>query len=227
MSSRQDTYKSLCLIEAQKSPLHYRHGCVIVRGGKVIGSGHNHYRPGFNGGALSTGGTGAASSVSPSHHSKKKKQKTKFKQSNLSGNPSGGYMAKIPLSMHSEMMAIRAALSLSAHHSGGSARGMAWLVKGSFKPSGDTKRKDRLRKYVDAVCNEAEGRCFRYGTLAQDEVWGFEPNTCRFKYIQQQGLQQIQSVSEERERLEEEKEVWRRESSRKSSRVSISVPVCT
>jgi deoxycytidylate deaminase len=52
---KTDNYLTLCLEQAAKSPLHYRHGCIIVRGGKVIGQGHNDYRPGFDGGALKHG----------------------------------------------------------------------------------------------------------------------------------------------------------------------------
>ena len=47
--SRNDTYLSLCLEQASLSSLHYRHGCIIVRGGKFIGKGYNDYRSGFNG----------------------------------------------------------------------------------------------------------------------------------------------------------------------------------
>ncbi|KAL9059675.1 MAG: hypothetical protein Q9206_001378 [Seirophora lacunosa] len=53
--ARNDVYLSLCLEQASLSPLHYRHGCIVVRGGKVIGKGYNDYRSGFNGGARSTG----------------------------------------------------------------------------------------------------------------------------------------------------------------------------
>jgi hypothetical protein len=52
---KTDNYLTLCLEQATKSPLHYRHGCIVVRGGKVIGQGHNDYRPGFDGGALKHG----------------------------------------------------------------------------------------------------------------------------------------------------------------------------
>jgi hypothetical protein len=34
---KTDSYLTLCLEQAAKSALHYRHGCIIVRGGKVIG----------------------------------------------------------------------------------------------------------------------------------------------------------------------------------------------
>jgi deoxycytidylate deaminase len=53
---RNDNILTLCLAQAEMSPLHYRHGAVIVKGGKVIGQGFNTYRPGFDGGVLKTGG---------------------------------------------------------------------------------------------------------------------------------------------------------------------------
>jgi deoxycytidylate deaminase len=49
---KTDNYLALCLEQAAHSPLHYRHGAIIVRGGKVIGQGFNDYRRGFDGGAL-------------------------------------------------------------------------------------------------------------------------------------------------------------------------------
>jgi hypothetical protein len=52
MSIRADSYLSLCLEQADMPPLYYRHGCIIVRGGKVIGQGYNTYCPGFDGRAL-------------------------------------------------------------------------------------------------------------------------------------------------------------------------------
>jgi deoxycytidylate deaminase len=127
MSPRHDTYMTLCLEQARQSSLHYRHGCIIVRGGKVIGKGYNHYRPGFNSGALKNGRT--ASSNVRMRVKQTKKQKPKHTQSSLKlpGTPtfSGGHLANSPLSMHSEMMAIHSALSLSAHDSGFSARSTA------------------------------------------------------------------------------------------------------
>jgi hypothetical protein len=69
-----------------------------------------------------------------------------------------------PLSMHSEMMAIQSALSLSsgAQASQKSARSAKWLQKPCFKLSSVSKRKARLqglKAYVEAVCIEsaAEG----------------------------------------------------------------------
>src|SRR5271170_7109781 len=125
MSPRHDTYMSLCLEQARQSQLHYRHGCIIVRGGKVIGKGYNHYRPGFNGGAFKNGRT-ASSNVVRVQVKQTKKQKPKHTQAPLKllGTSSfgGGHLTNSPLSMHSEMMAVRSALSLSAHDSGSSAR---------------------------------------------------------------------------------------------------------
>ena len=74
---------SLCLEQASKSPLHYRHGC--------------------------------------------KKQKDKSRaNSELPRAYGGGSHINMALSVHSEMMAIRFALSLSSHPSGASARSSVW-----------------------------------------------------------------------------------------------------
>ncbi|KAK0669089.1 hypothetical protein QBC41DRAFT_346661 [Cercophora samala] len=52
---KRDQYLQLCLQQATKSPLWYRHGSIVVKGGKVLGQGFNDHRPGFDGGALKTG----------------------------------------------------------------------------------------------------------------------------------------------------------------------------
>ena len=66
MSPLTDSYLSLCLEQASKSSLHYRHGCIIVRGGKVIGQGYNDRRPGFSGcGTLKSGRLANGASNSP------------------------------------------------------------------------------------------------------------------------------------------------------------------
>ncbi|KAL8914336.1 MAG: hypothetical protein Q9172_007104 [Xanthocarpia lactea] len=119
--SRNDTYLSLCLEQASLSSLHYRHGCVIVRGGKVIGKGYNDHRPGFNGGAKNTRQLGMKG------------------QDPALGTP-GSSLANTPLSIHSEMMAITSALSLSsAIACQGTARSTQWLQKplayGTSKPT--------------------------------------------------------------------------------------------
>ena len=78
MSLRADSYLSLCLEQANKSPLYFRHGCIIVRGGKVIGQGYNTYRPGFDGGALKhgnmVGSLGSLSLAEFKQHLKQKKE---------------------------------------------------------------------------------------------------------------------------------------------------------
>ena len=71
-----------------------------------------------------------------------------------------GCLANSPLSMHSEMMAIQSALSLSSNTASyGSARSSAFLEKpGLSKLSSRGKRDLRLRNlksYVDTVCGEA------------------------------------------------------------------------
>ncbi|KAL9086331.1 MAG: hypothetical protein Q9159_004231 [Coniocarpon cinnabarinum] len=126
MSCRVDNYLNLCLTEAAQSPLRYRHGAIIVRGGKVIGRGHNAYRSGFDGGALQHGSYGMTE-FRPVHAKSKLKSKRKSSPSmSPSHCPSsgtnaffrpfeatsgGGHLANTPLSMHSEMMAIQDALS--------------------------------------------------------------------------------------------------------------------
>ena len=197
MSPRTDSYMSLCLEQAALSPLHYRHGAIIVSGGKIIGQGYNHYRPGFDGGALKTGqiaSGGFCDGEAIAALKLKKKQKSKkpdqeqqqrspllsspssttssseksffipFETTHLQGNSSptngggGGYRVNTPLSMHSEMMAIHSALSLSsAISSPGSARSAKLLEKPCFKLPGRGKQRLRLqglKSYVEAVCGE-------------------------------------------------------------------------
>ena len=176
MSPRNDSFLSFCLAQAEVSPLHYRHGSIIVRGGKVIGQGFNTYRPGFDGGALKTGTLPASALDGPAIKELKERLKLKSKSKPDAGNQetqqnSGsftpfeimghGHNANTPLSMHSEMMAIRSALSLSSGtlSSQTSARAAAYYQKPCFKLPGDSKkRKARargLKAYAEAVCAEA------------------------------------------------------------------------
>ena len=174
MSPRTDSYLSLCLEQASKSPLHYRHGSIIVHGGKVIGQGYNHYRPGFNGGALKTGQLASSSALNGAaiaslKQKQRQKQKSRegvkepyvklrerqpvskstftlFENPALARSGGGGHLANTPLSMHSEMMAIHSALSFSGTlASQGSARSARWLEKPCFKLPGRGKRQLRLR----------------------------------------------------------------------------------
>ncbi|PPJ51717.1 hypothetical protein CBER1_08897 [Cercospora berteroae] len=164
---KTDNYLSLCLEEAAKSPLHYRHGAIVVRGGKVIGRGHNDYRPGFNGGALKTGriAGGAYDGAALAELKKKLKGKQKCKQHNQqqqqshgtfipfeNANPGGGHSVNQPLSMHSEMMAIYTAVNASSTLSSTTFS----REKPCFKLPRADKRKARLRRavleaYVKAV----------------------------------------------------------------------------
>lgn len=168
--SRNDTYLSLCLEQASLSSLHYRHGCIIVRGGKIIGKGYNDYRSGFNGGAQNTGKLGL-------HGPKQKNPQDNRPQSSGTRNRSAGpyvafnsqdhavgtggsSVANMPLSMHSEMMAINSALSLSsAIACQGTARSTEWLQKPCFKLPSRSKRQSRLqhlKAYADAIFDHAE-----------------------------------------------------------------------
>jgi tRNA(Arg) A34 adenosine deaminase TadA len=169
---KTDNYLTLCLEQAAKSPLHYRHGCIIVRGGKVIGQGHNDYRPGFDGGALKHGrvagsalnGAALAEMKAKLKERNENKARTKDNQQPPPQPPrqpaafekvgaGGGVNANTPLSMHSEMMAIHSALSTSSNLACSSFS----HDKPSFKlPRGDKKkerlRRDVLQNYVERIC---------------------------------------------------------------------------
>jgi len=210
MSRRTDSYLSLCLEQASHSSLHYRHGAIIVRGGKIIGQGHNDYRPGFNGG-LKTGkmATGASNSQAIMALKQKNKSKQKLKQSGQcnetgllelsdmdSNELGGGCLANTPLSMHSEMMAIQSALSLSSNMASfGSARSSTLMQKsGSFKLPGRGKRELRLRNlkdYVEAVCADAVSTPAGKQRSGKAYVQGsqFEPFASQFAQAGGAGLQ--------------------------------------
>lgn len=205
MSPRHDTYMTLCFEQARQSSLHYRHGCIIVRGGKVIGKGYNHYRPGFNSGALKNGRTASSNVHVQAKWTKKQKPKHTKASLKLLGSSSfgGGHLANSPLSMHAEMMAIRSALSLSAHDLGSSARSTALCKKPLFKLPASGKRKLRLRRlseYVDAVCGDAEhvrGQIDpRSEAFVQVDKGRFEPATCGLEQVQQQCPQQTKGRGE-------------------------------
>jgi deoxycytidylate deaminase len=186
-------YLVLCLEQAAQSPLHYRHGAIIVRGGKVIGKGYNDYRRGFDGGALKTGqiaqGAYDGPAIAELKHKMKNKSKSKSKD-NLTSNlgttnaflpfemmNGGGHHANTPLSMHSEMMAIHSALSSSSTM----ASTAVSSIKPSFKLPGKSKRtarlrNERLRAYVEAVCRAALGEQVTktQGGESQVQEWRFE-----------------------------------------------------
>lgn len=156
--SRSDNYLSLCLEQASLSSLHYRHGCIIVRGGKVIGKGYNDYRPGFDGGNQNN-----ARLPSAGPFAEPDTFKPKLKKPTNPSNPIGTGATSLlntPLSMHSEMMAISSALSLSAAIAcQGTARSAQWLEKPCFKLPSRSKRQSRLlhlKAYTKDICRAAE-----------------------------------------------------------------------
>ncbi|CAK7225507.1 hypothetical protein SBRCBS47491_005911 [Sporothrix bragantina] len=128
-STKSDNYLNLCLEQASLSPLTFRHGSVIVKGGKVIGAGFNDYRPGFNGGTLKTGALNNSNTAT---------------STSSSSNNSGTAAA---LSMHSEMMAIHAALGNKA----AAMRGTRPLLSNSSAKQSRV----AVEEYVEAVLRAA------------------------------------------------------------------------
>jgi len=170
---KTDDYLNLCLEQAAKSPLRYRHGAIIVRGGKVIGHGYNDHRSGFDG-ALKTGRLPLRSTKRELGGPEDHVNRTFTPFENMGG---GGKLANTPLSMHSEMMAIHSALSASSTL----ASSAVSSEKPCFKLSGDSKRKSRLRReainsYVKAICEAALAQSTAASGSAQSGVqeWRFE-----------------------------------------------------
>jgi hypothetical protein len=202
MSPRQDTYLTLCLELASKSPLHYRHGCIIVRGGKVVGSGFYHYRPGFDGGHPKNGRTKGNRHIGQQDIKPKRKSGARNEASCACG---GGLDANMALSMHSKMMAIRSTLSLSSHQSGASARATAWYATARFKLPGGGKREHKLRKeniwkYVEMVYETADkcgGKIEPDDFATQSDIWRFESDPRRLDQAQQQYPQRVFTEPEE------------------------------
>jgi deoxycytidylate deaminase len=164
---KTDNYLNLCLEQAAKSPLRYRHGAIIVHGGKVIGQGYNDHRSGFDGGTLKTGRLPLRSKQGPAVADLKKNHKLKRDSGELEDQLNktftpfesmggGRKLANTPLSMHSEMMAIHSALSASSTLA---SRAVSF-EKPCFKLPSSSKRELRLRReavesYVKAVCEAA------------------------------------------------------------------------
>jgi deoxycytidylate deaminase len=182
---KTDHYLNLCLEQAAQSPLRYRHGCIIVRGGKVIGQGFNDHRAGFDGGALKTGRLPARSLDPAALAELKKKHKHKRGLANPSEEVAtsftpfeamgGGKLANTPLSMHSEMMAIHSALSASTTLVSTAVSSK----KPYFKLSGDSKRKCRVRRdaiktYVETICKVALAQSTEQRFGRPVEEWRFE-----------------------------------------------------
>ncbi|KAI2466653.1 hypothetical protein F4781DRAFT_434146 [Annulohypoxylon bovei var. microspora] len=177
---KSDYYLNLCLEQAELSPLHHRHGCVVVKGGKVIGKGFNDYRHGYDGGALKTGHLPvkfpAFGKPKPKQklndnvvHGKKTGRKHDFKpfETTVGILAGGHHYGGNCLTMHSEMMAINSAFESSStlfaitlSH-----------IKPSTAPSRDSKRKrqrqlrrDILNDHAQRVCYDAAGPQVQQGT---------------------------------------------------------------
>lgn len=197
---KSDSYLNLCVEQAHNSPLHYRHGAIVVKGGKVIGQGFNDYRVGYDGGSILKSGILPKSALPmddaalPNKNSDppklKSRQNSKFKPVEaVSGNCGGGHHANARLSMHSEMMAINSALTSSSTLASSTLQS----IKPCFKLYGDSKRKRELRReslatYVRSVCLDAAGgpdakQQYQRAGAAQADEWRFRPSTCRFEGV--------------------------------------------
>ncbi|KAI1389372.1 uncharacterized protein F4822DRAFT_427726 [Hypoxylon trugodes] len=178
---KTDHYLNLCLEQAEQSPLHYRHGCVVVKGGKVIGKGFNDYRPGYDGGALKTGQLPTKPTTLEKLGEDKPKKKNGFKPfENTVGLQAGGHrLANNCLTMHSEMMAINSALQSS---NTSAATNLSYL-KPSTALSYGSKRKrqfrwDILNAFVQSVCYETSRPHTQQGTAPIEIAgWRFESYT--------------------------------------------------
>ncbi|KAK9771781.1 putative CMP/dCMP-type deaminase domain-containing protein [Seiridium cardinale] len=174
---KTDNYKNLCLEQALLSPLKYRHGCIVVKGGKIIGRGFNDYRPGYDGGALKTGQLPTASFPRVSIHAagslKSQPQSASFVAFESVSGMGGGRLANTPLTMHSEMMAINSAVASSSTL----AAKIVSCIKPCSKLPGDTKRKrlsrrDAVAAYVERVCRQELKQGVQQGTAPlQGQQW--------------------------------------------------------
>ncbi|TCD67749.1 hypothetical protein EIP91_011991 [Steccherinum ochraceum] len=54
--SKSQFYLSECVDTAMKSSMCFTLGAIVVKGGKVISRGHNHYRPHYDGSEVDTHG---------------------------------------------------------------------------------------------------------------------------------------------------------------------------
>ncbi|KAK9423835.1 putative CMP/dCMP-type deaminase domain-containing protein [Seiridium unicorne] len=181
---KTDNYKNLCLEQALLSPLKYRHGCIVVKGGKIIGRGFNDYRPGYDGGALKTGQLPTASFPRVFIHAagnlKSQPQSANFMAFERVSGMRGGRLANTPLTMHSEMMAINSAVASSSTL----AAKTVSCIKPCSKVLGDSKRKrlsrrDAVAAYVERVCRQELEQGVQQGTASlQGQQW-HSPNKKR------------------------------------------------
>ncbi|KAI8624813.1 phospholipase D [Xylariaceae sp. FL1651] len=179
---KTDYYLNLCLEQAKLFPLHHRHGCIVVKGGKVIGKGFNDYRLSFDSGALKTGHLSTKSSAMDKQKmdNAKLKAKPEFKpvEATVGLLGGGGHHANNSFSMHSEMMAINSALTSSST--------LAAARLSHFNPSTtavrDDKRKRQQRRevlhaYAQRICYDALGpQVQQYTGSVSVAEWRFRPS---------------------------------------------------
>lgn len=181
---KSDQYLNLCLEQAAQSTLQYRHGCIVVKGGKVIGQGFNDCRPGYDGGSVLKTGVLPKSAVSSFDDDPDKpglpRSKGNFKTvESVIGNCGGGHHANVRLTMHSEIMAINSALSSRSTL----AASIVSHVKPCYKLPSGSKRKRALRRdavvtYAEAVyLTTFEEELQQGAAKAQADEWRFEPST--------------------------------------------------
>ncbi|KAI1331761.1 hypothetical protein F5Y16DRAFT_422211 [Xylariaceae sp. FL0255] len=153
---KSDQYLTLCIEQAELSSLNHRHGCIIVKGGKVIGKGFNDYRPGFDGGALKTGQLPNKTDKQKVKSMRKGKTSPKSFETTVGFLANGHHHTSHSLTMHSEMMAINSALMSSSTK--------AATALSRFKPTTtathDSKqrrqqRREALRAYASRICYDA------------------------------------------------------------------------
>lgn len=157
---KTDRYMNICLEQAALSPLRYRHGCIIVKGGKIIGQGFNDIRSGYDG---STVKTGRVSHRGPAVRSlasddDEHDDSAFMVHDSVAKAMSGGHLLGKSLTMHSEMMAIEVALASCGTVPAKSTRARLQIL-------GDTKRKRRLIRqtiasYMDSRLAAARATSF-------------------------------------------------------------------
>ncbi|KAF1968829.1 hypothetical protein BU23DRAFT_540574 [Bimuria novae-zelandiae CBS 107.79] len=236
---KTDNYINLCLDQAALSPLRYRHGCIIVSGGKVIGQGFNDHRAGFSGGALKTGSLPARSLDTAGLAELKKKHKLKrdLKDPNEHSTTTftpfeamgGGQLANTPLSMHSEMMAIHSALSASSKL----ASTAVSYQKPCFKLSGDSKRKARLRRdalktYVETICKVAltQSATEQRAGKPQVQEWRFEGAPSQSDHMEKHRTKNQKNHQHEKDHNSGQQHKQRRQYARKLPAQDIIVAPC-
>lgn len=213
---KSDQYLNMCLEQASQSPLRYRHGCVIVRGGKVIGQGFNDFRPGYNGGTLKTGRLPAGSfpalaSISTSSRSLANTDLTGISASKTGDSfapfagMAGSHYSNTAFTMHSEMMAVNSVLASLGTLAANAA-------SQCLKLPGDAKqRRQVVREYVERVCRE-EADVGQYDQqpkscntgLPSPEEWRFEAHTHRCH----RAREEIRAESEREEQEPETEKGW-------------------